>query len=102
VSVRVPSTRLDSAVLCSITPQFMRHKTSLISPARLREFGVPYSKVRLNQPANGQAECLTLAVLRAQAFQKPGEFVITFPATYHQGFNVGMSCGEQLRMEDAD
>ncbi|RMX66117.1 hypothetical protein DD238_001171 [Peronospora effusa] len=54
--------------------QFLRHKTSLISPARLREFGVPFYR----------------------AYQKPGEFVITFPATYHQGFNLGFNVAEAV------
>ncbi|KAF4042576.1 JmjC domain containing hydroxylase [Phytophthora infestans] len=54
--------------------QFLRHKTSLISPARLKEFGVPFYR----------------------AFQKPGEFVITFPATYHQGFNLGFNIAEAV------
>ncbi|TDH67409.1 hypothetical protein CCR75_000094 [Bremia lactucae] len=54
--------------------QFLRHKTSLISPARLKEFGVPFYR----------------------AYQKPGEFVITFPATYHQGFNLGFNIAEAV------
>ncbi|KAG2531608.1 hypothetical protein BBO99_00001827 [Phytophthora kernoviae] len=54
--------------------QFLRHKTSLISPARLREFGVPFYR----------------------AYQKPGEFVITFPAAYHQGFNLGLNIAEAV------
>ncbi|CEG44695.1 DNA damage-responsive repressor GIS1/RPH1, jumonji superfamily [Plasmopara halstedii] len=54
--------------------QFLRHKTSLISPARLKEFGVPFFR----------------------ACQKPGEFVITFPATYHQGFNFGFNIAEAV------
>ncbi|KAG7400825.1 Lysine-specific demethylase 4B [Phytophthora boehmeriae] len=54
--------------------QFLRHKTSLISPARLREFGVPFYR----------------------AYQKPGEFVITFPAAYHQGFNLGFNIAEAV------
>lgn len=54
--------------------QFLRHKTSLISPARLKEFGVPFYR----------------------AYQKPGEFVITFPATYHQGFNFGFNIAEAV------
>ncbi|CAH0482520.1 unnamed protein product [Peronospora belbahrii] len=54
--------------------QFLRHKTSMISPTRLREFGVPFYR----------------------AYQKPGEFVITFPATYHQGFNFGFNIAEAV------
>ncbi|KAH7484498.1 hypothetical protein PRIC1_003807 [Phytophthora ramorum] len=54
--------------------QFLRHKTSLISPARLREFGVPFYR----------------------AYQKPDEFVITFPAAYHQGFNLGFNIAEAV------
>ncbi|GAB9463597.1 hypothetical protein Gpo141_00001051 [Globisporangium polare] len=54
--------------------QFMRHKTSLISPSRLKEFGVPFYK----------------------AYQQPGEFVITFPATYHEGFNLGFNIAEAV------
>ncbi|KAG3035695.1 hypothetical protein PC121_g569 [Phytophthora cactorum] len=54
--------------------EFLRHKTSLISPARLKEFGVPCYR----------------------AFQKPGEFVITFPTTYHQGFNLGFNIAEAV------
>ncbi|TYZ61720.1 hypothetical protein PybrP1_008333 [[Pythium] brassicae (nom. inval.)] len=70
--------------------QFMRHKTSLIAPSRLKEFGVPFYK----------------------AFQKPGEFVITFPTTYHQGFNLATLgdsawvfscvCGQCYTSEDSD
>ncbi|KDO30675.1 hypothetical protein SPRG_04576 [Saprolegnia parasitica CBS 223.65] len=54
--------------------QFLRHKTSLIAPSKLREHSVPFVKV----------------------VQRPGEFVITFPGSYHQGFNMGYNIAESV------
>ncbi|KAF0700704.1 Aste57867_8758 [Aphanomyces stellatus] len=54
--------------------QFLRHKTSLISPSKMHEFDIPYCK----------------------AVQGPGEFIITFPRAYHQGFNTGFNIAESV------
>ncbi|ETV90987.1 hypothetical protein H310_14324 [Aphanomyces invadans] len=54
--------------------EFLRHKTSLVSPAKLHEFDVPYYR----------------------AVQGPGDFIITFPRAYHQGFNTGFNIAESV------
>ncbi len=51
---------------------YLRHKTQLVSPTRLREQNIPYQ----------------------QCVQHPGEFVITFPGAYHSGFNHGFNIAE--------
>ena len=52
--------------------EYLRHKTSLISPTRLRKHGIPYTRVT----------------------QRAGEFVLTFPYAYHAGFNQGFNLAE--------
>ncbi len=52
--------------------EFLRHKTSIFSPKVLRESGIPFHTL----------------------VQEPGEFVITFPASYHAGFNHGFNVAE--------
>jgi [histone H3]-trimethyl-L-lysine9/36 demethylase len=52
--------------------QFLRHKTSLISPSRLKDCAIPYHT----------------------AVQEIGEFMITFPGSYHQGYNHGFNIAE--------
>lgn len=53
-------------------PEFLRHKRSLISPAILKKAGIRYQT----------------------AVQYPGEAIITFPASYHFGFNMGFNVAE--------
>lgn len=48
---------------------FLRHKTKLISPQKLRQNGVPFYR----------------------AVQYPGEIMITWPGCYHGGFNAGLN-----------
>lgn len=55
-------------------PQFLRHKTSVISPALLTQEHISYNKI----------------------IQYPGEFIITFPYGYLQGFNYGFNCAEAV------
>ncbi|THH14745.1 hypothetical protein EW146_g5620, partial [Bondarzewia mesenterica] len=55
-------------------PQFLRHKSYLVSPKHLAE-----SSCRPN----------TLV-------QHAGEFVITYPRGYHAGFNLGLNCAESV------
>ncbi|EDQ87106.1 uncharacterized protein MONBRDRAFT_27628 [Monosiga brevicollis MX1] len=51
---------------------FLRHKTSVISPAILQASGVPMAKT----------------------VHRAGEFIITFPRAYHAGFNHGFNIAE--------
>jgi jumonji domain-containing protein 2 len=53
-------------------PEYMRHKRSLISPAILKKAGIRYTT----------------------QVQYPGEAIITFPGSYHFGFNTGFNVAE--------
>ena len=52
--------------------EFLRHKTKMFSPHKLREYGIEYDTVLHNE----------------------GEFIITFPGAYHAGFNHGLNVAE--------
>lgn len=51
---------------------FLRHKTTLISPQILKKYSIPFSKCT----------------------QRVGEFMITFPYSYHSGYNHGFNIAE--------
>jgi jumonji domain-containing protein 2 len=53
-------------------PAFLRHKMFLITPRTLREHSIPF----------------------CQAWQEKGEFMVTFPFSYHAGYNLGYNCAE--------
>ncbi|KAK2488420.1 LOW QUALITY PROTEIN: hypothetical protein MC885_003279 [Smutsia gigantea] len=53
---------------------FLRHKAALLSPAVLRDHGIPFGRVT----------------------QEAGEFIVTFPYGYHSGFNHGFNCAEAI------
>ncbi|KAF8961902.1 Lysine-specific demethylase 4B [Entomortierella lignicola] len=55
-------------------PQFLRHKTYLLSPSKLAADGVPVNRL----------------------VQHEGEFVLTFPFAYHSGYNTGFNCAESI------
>jgi JmjC domain, hydroxylase len=55
-------------------PEFLRHKSSVISPAALQSQSIPTFKL----------------------VQNAGEFVLTFPGAYHQGYNTGFNCAESV------
>ncbi|KAF1990583.1 hypothetical protein K402DRAFT_417370 [Aulographum hederae CBS 113979] len=62
----------DDAKHCS---QFLRHKTYLISPEKLRsQFNIKVNKLVHHE----------------------GEFVITYPYGYHSGYNLGYNCAESV------
>eukprot|EP00743_Colponemidia_sp_Colp-15_P007442 GILK01008041.1.p1 GENE.GILK01008041.1~~GILK01008041.1.p1 ORF type:complete len:606 (+),score=92.82 GILK01008041.1:98-1915(+) len=54
--------------------QFLRHKTTIISPLKLQQNNVPVYK----------------------AIQEAGQFVITSAGAYHSGFNYGFNCAEAV------
>lgn len=53
-------------------PAFLRHKMTVISPHILRKYSIPFNKIT----------------------QEQGEFMITFPYSYHAGYNHGLNCAE--------
>ncbi|ORY96379.1 JmjC domain, hydroxylase-domain-containing protein [Syncephalastrum racemosum] len=55
-------------------PEFLRHKTFLMSPSLLEKYNVPVNR------------CV----------QHQGEFMITFPFGYHAGYNLGFNCAESV------
>lgn len=58
--------------LAAECPEFLRHKCCVFSPARLKEHGIPFDTV----------------------VQRAGEFVLTFPKSYHSGFSHGFNIAE--------
>ena len=52
--------------------EFLRHKELLVSPTILQQNGIPFYRT----------------------MQYPGEFIVTFPGSYHSGFNCGFNCAE--------
>ena len=54
--------------------EFLRHKTTQISPTILKAAGIKYHKTIHN----------------------PGEFVVIFSKCYHMGFNFGFNCAEAV------
>ncbi|KAI7874835.1 JmjC-domain-containing protein [Lichtheimia hyalospora FSU 10163] len=55
-------------------PEFLRHKTFIVSPKVLANNSVPFHR------------CV----------QHEGEFMITFPYGYHAGYNLGLNCAESV------
>jgi len=54
--------------------EFLRHKHVLLKPSKLRERGL---------------------VVR-QTVQREGEFIVTWPCSYHQGYNLGFNVAESV------
>jgi jumonji domain-containing protein 2 len=57
-----------------VCPEFVRHKTSLVSPSVILQNQIPLSR----------------------AIQEKGQIIITFPYAYHAGFNHGFNCAESV------
>jgi len=53
-------------------PEYLRHKRSLVSPSILKSAGIPYTRT----------------------VQYPGDAIVTFPGSYHSGFNTGFNVAE--------
>ncbi|KAJ3317123.1 hypothetical protein HDV06_001976 [Boothiomyces sp. JEL0866] len=69
--------RFASSIFCNEAKQcaeFLRHKTSVISPSVLEKNNVKVNKI----------------------VQYANEFIITFPDGYHQGYNTGFNCAESV------
>jgi jumonji domain-containing protein 2 len=63
------STFSHQAIACK---EFLRHKRSLLSPSLLNKAGISYTT----------------------QVQRAGDIIITFPGSYHFGFNTGFNCAE--------
>lgn len=55
-------------------PEFLRHKTSMVSPTLIVQNQIPIVKT----------------------VQEKGQFIITFPYAYHCGYNNGFNCAESV------
>lgn len=53
-------------------PEYLRHKRSMVSPAILKKAGIPFTTT----------------------VQYPGDVIVTFPGSYHAGFNTGFNIAE--------
>ena len=45
--------------------------------------------------------CYRIGVGVVTTVQRPGEFIVTFPAAFHAGFSHGFNCGEAVNVADA-
>ncbi|KAA3468944.1 lysine-specific demethylase 5B isoform X2 [Gossypium australe] len=71
-------------------PDLLFQLVTMLNPSVLRENGVPVYSV------------LQHAKLDVCDPLEPGNFVITFPRSYHGGFNLGLNCAEAVNFAPAD
>ena len=74
-------------------PSFLRHKMTMISPSMLKQYSIPFNKVR-TLAAPCPSPFPNLSPPSPQVLQEAGHFIITFPYGYHAGFNTGLNCAE--------
>lgn len=80
VRERVLSSPHLPAISDMVLYRLLRSKTAIVSPALLRENGVPI----------------------VRGVRQPGEFVITLPRVYHWGFSHGFNCAEVVNFATPD
>ncbi|KAL3499347.1 hypothetical protein ACH5RR_038440 [Cinchona calisaya] len=61
-------------------PDLLFQLVTMLNPSVLQESGVPVYSV----------------------LQEPGNFIVTFPRSYHGGFNLGLNCAEAVNFAPAD
>ncbi|XP_059661778.1 lysine-specific demethylase JMJ17 isoform X2 [Cornus florida] len=66
--------------LFDVQPDLLFQLVTMLNPSVLQENGVPVYSV----------------------LQEPGNFVITFPRSFHGGFNFGLNCAEAVNFAPAD
>uniref|UniRef100_A0A7N0VHE2 Uncharacterized protein n=2 Tax=Kalanchoe fedtschenkoi TaxID=63787 RepID=A0A7N0VHE2_KALFE len=66
--------------LFDVQPDLLFQLVTMLNPSVLQEKGVPVYSI----------------------LQDPGNFVITFPRSYHGGFNFGLNCAEAVNFAPAD
>uniref|UniRef100_A0A0A9GG39 JmjC domain-containing protein n=1 Tax=Arundo donax TaxID=35708 RepID=A0A0A9GG39_ARUDO len=81
-----------------VVSQYVYNKDILIGDGEDAAFDVLLGKTTMFPPNM----LLDHNVPVYKAVQKPGEFVITFPCSYHAGFSHGFNCGEAVNFAIGD
>uniref|UniRef100_A0A0E0BE73 JmjC domain-containing protein n=1 Tax=Oryza glumipatula TaxID=40148 RepID=A0A0E0BE73_9ORYZ len=81
-----------------VASQFVYNKDILVGEGEDAAFDVLLGKTTMFPPN----VLLDHNVPVYKAVQKPGEFVITFPRSYHAGFSHGFNCGEAVNFAISD
>uniref|UniRef100_A0A0D9XMW6 JmjC domain-containing protein n=1 Tax=Leersia perrieri TaxID=77586 RepID=A0A0D9XMW6_9ORYZ len=81
-----------------VASQFVYNKDILVGEGEDAAFDVLLGKTTMFPPNI----LLDHNVPVYKAVQKPGEFVITFPRSYHAGFSHGFNCGEAVNFAIGD
>lgn len=81
---------------------YLRHKVLMIPPSVLEQAGIKFGRVCIfptfcfQNIAQNFLLTYFLYYCYIQIIQRPGQFVISLPGTYHSGFNLGFNEAESV------